>query len=60
MSLRKKQKQLIAAAMAALMAVGTGVPAIIANAPVVFASGAPLYTDANGNDRVLAQLSFLH
>lgn len=37
MSLRKK-KQLIAAAMAALLAVSGGVPAIAANAPAVFAA----------------------
>lgn len=38
MSLRTKKKQLIAAALAALLTVSSGVPAIVANAQVVFAA----------------------
>ena len=37
MSLRRKKKQLVAAAMAALMSVSAGVPAIVAAAPIVLA-----------------------
>ena len=45
MSLRKKKKQLIAAALAALLAVGVATPVMVTSAPVVQAGGwSPTYT----------------
>lgn len=52
MSLRRKRKQLIAAAMAAMMSMSAGVPAVVAAAPAVFAeeTAQPDTTEQNTDD----------
>ena len=51
MSLRKKKKELIAAALAALLAVGVATPVMVTSAPTVFAessANAYRFTDEDG------------